>query len=551
MFRNVFTVSLRGYRWAILAWGTVLGIAVLVHYATFAQTFTGTSAAQIRQLVTQFQFFGEAVKVGTPGGFVTFKILGLVPVILGIWTVLVGARITRGAEEQGLLDLLLSTPHSRGAVLTQTLLALGAAIGLIALLLSGWIVFGMATARATVDPARALLAGLNVGLTAFLFGALSLLLAQFMGRPAAAGWAGGLMALSFVVDGTGRAMSGATGLRPLSPLYYYNRNLPLVPGYPVNWAAYVVLAVLALLLAAAAGLIFLRRDVGRTAMADLALRRDHQEAAAVLLAREAGSLWTRDVGRQALRRQGTAMLGWLASLTIFAGYLIAVAKTSERQFQQLLGNSAFIRQLFGGTDIGTNSGFVSVLVFGYLPLLFSIFAGFMAHRWATDLEHGRLELVLGTPHSRRRIILARYGAVALAVTVTALGVWLAIVLFARGIGFTLDTGRVAEASVGMLPLALITASLVFALAGILRPGTALGVMTGFLAVSYLTDLLRTVLSLPGWVVNVSIFRQYGTPLLTGLNWRAFAAMLAIAAALLALSVRQFSIRDVERGVTGT
>lgn len=549
MFRNVFTASLRGYRWAIVAWGVVLGIAVFVHYATFAQTFTGASAAQIRQLMSQFQFFGEAVKIETPGGFVTFKILGLVPVILGIWTVLVGARMTRGAEEQGLLDLLLSTAHSRQSVLTQQILALGAAVGLIALLMSAWVVLGMASARVTVDPARALLASLNVGLTAFLFGALALLLAQFMGRAAAAGWAGGALALSFVVDGTGRAMSGATGLRPLSPFYYYNRNLPLVPGYPVNWVAFAALAALCLLLAVIAGVIFVGRDVGRTVLADLRFSRHHQAAAAVLLTREAGSLWTRDVGRQAVRRQGTAMLGWLASLAIFAGYLIAVAKTSERQLQQLLGNSTFVRQLFGGTAIGTNSGFVSVLIFGYLPLLLAIFAGFMAHRWATDLEHGRLELVLGSPQSRRPIVLARYGAVAIAVTVTTLSVWLAIVLFARVIGFTLDAGRVAEASVGMLPLALITASLVFALAGILRPGTTLGVMAGFLAVSYLTDLLRRALSLPSWVVNVSIFRQYGTPLLIGLNWGAFAAMLAIAAALLAVSVWQFSIRDVERGVT--
>lgn len=551
MFRSVFTKSLRAYRWAILAWGMGLGAVVFAQYATFAQTFASASTAQIQQLVSQFQFFGEAVKVGTPGGFVTFKVLGLLPAVLGIWTVLAGARMTRGEEEGGALDIVLSTPQSRVTVLTQKLLALGAAAGLISLIMSIWIVLGMATAKVTARPVLALLAGLDGALTALVFGALALLLAQFASRAAAAGWAGGIMALCFVIDGVGRAMNSAAGLRPLSPFYYYNRNLPLVPGFAIDWTALAVLGVLCLALAGISTFLFVPRDVGRTVLADITLRRNRAKSPEQVIAREAGNIWTRGIGLQAVRRQGTAMLWWTACLALFAGYLVSVAKSSEKQFEQILGRSAFIRQLFSGTNIGTNSGFVSVLVFGYLPLLLSIFAGFTASRWAADLESGRLELVLGTPQSRWHVILARYVVVVIAVTVTTIGVWLAIILVARGVGFGLDTGRVAEAAVGMLPLALITASLVFALAGIVRPGVIMGAMAAFLAISYLMDLLKTLLSLPAWVVNLSMFRQYGTPILNGLNWNAFLTMVLIAAVVLALGIWRFSSRDVERGVVGS
>jgi ABC-2 type transport system permease protein len=123
-------------------------------------------------------------------------------------------------------------------------------------------------------------------------------------------------------------------------------------------------------------------------------------------------------------------------------------------------------------------------------------------------------------------------------------VWLAIMLVATGTGFAVDVGRVAQASIGMAPLALITASLVFALSRWASPGAGIGIMAIFLAVSYLLELLRSLLKLPGWIVNLSMFHQYGTPIVDGLNWAAFAGMLLIAAVLLGAAVRQFSVADV-------
>jgi len=135
-----------------------------------------------------------------------------------------------------------------------------------------------------------------------------------------------------------------------------------------------------------------------------------------------------------------------------------------------------------------------------------------------------------------------------ATVVATLSIWLAIVVFAQAAGFNMDVGRLAEASLGMLPLALITASLVFALAGLLPPSLVIGIMSAFLAVSFLADLLRNLLNLPDWALNLSMFHQYGSPVLTGLNWGGFAGMLVVAAALLALSGWQFSARDIDRGV---
>ncbi len=550
MFRSIFTKSLRDYRVAIFGWGIGVGLLVYFYYATVLSQLAGTSGSQLQQLAQQFSFFGEVTKANTPGGYITFKIMGTLPLILGIWALLAGSRMTRGEEESAALDILLSTPQSRWSVFAQKALALAAAMGLISLLMSVLILGGMVSAKLSPDPGAALLAAFNGGITAYFFGALALLLAQFMSRGAAAGWTGALMALAFILDGTGRAVQGASGLRPYSPFYYYNRNLPLVPDFPTNWGALALLLALCVVLVGIAAPLFLRRDMGRSALADVTFgsgtRRVEKPAGAVL-AQAGREVWVRDVGLQALRRQGVSMFWWIVSLAIVAGYFVIIAKTTEKQIADLLKTNPAFSQIFGGADVGTNTGFLSVIVFDYIPLVLAIFGGFMAYRWATDLDKGRLELVLSAPQSRWRVALERYAAVVGAVVVATVVICLAILICAAASGFAIDNGRVIQASLGMLPLALITASVVFAISGLLPPIAVISIMTIFLAVSFLTDLLRSVFNLPTWAVNLSIFNAYGTPVLTGLNWAAFAGMLVVAALLLGLGGWQFAHADLDRG----
>jgi ABC-2 type transport system permease protein len=552
VFRSIFTKSLRDYRWAILGWGIGLGLVVYSQYVTYGQLYGSPgSAASLRQVAAQFRFVGDPIALNTPGGYAQFRAMGLVAVFLGIWTVLAGARMTRGEEERGAMDILLATPQSRLRVLGQKTLALAAATGLIGLLIALWILVGMASAKVTVDLGGVVLQGLNVTLVAFVFGMLALLLAQFMDRGTAAGWAGGLLVLFYVLDGAGRAANLSGGIRRLSPFYYFQLSKPLVASYGMNWGAVAVLLVLGVVGFALALPLFLRRDVGRTVQADVLgagrlARPSSVRTSGQVLAGALRDPFVRGIGLQALRRQGPAMLWWVVALAAFSGYLVIVAKTSEKQIADALGSSTFVRQLFSSTNIGTNNGFLALAIFFYIPLVVAIFAGIMANRWATDLDAGQLELVLGSPQSRWRVILERYSTVLVAALAAPLFIWLAILLVAQASGFSLDAGRVAEASFGMLPLELITASLVYALAGLIPSGAIIGIMSAFLGVSFLGETLKTLLDLPDWVLNFSIFHQYGSPLLHGLNWGPFVGMLGVALALLAVGVWQFSMGDIDR-----
>ncbi len=67
----------------------------------------------------------------------------------------------------------------------------------------------------------------------------------------------------------------------------------------------------------------------------------------------------------------------------------------------------------------------------------------------------------------------------------------------------------------------------FALAGLI-PRLAVPILSGLVVVSYLLELLREALKFPGWLTDLSIFHQYGHPIVDGLNWTAQITMLIVA-----------------------
>ncbi len=555
MFRTIWTKTLRDYRFAIFGWGIGIGLllfASLVAYAT--QVDTPAARASLPQIAAQFRFFGDPVEVTTPTGYTTWRVMGLfAPILISIWAVLAGARLVRGEEERGSIDVLLSTPVSRLHLLLEKLGALLVAMLFIGLLIGLLAMAGYASAKLDVDVAGSLLTGLNVSLIGFFFAALALFLSQLLtSRSTAAGLAGALLAVALILDATGRTVDNTAWLQHLSPLYYYNASKPLIADYTsthgANPGAMLLLLGLAVLLIAVSTPLFLRRDIGETALPSWqryasGVQKDRTGQA---LKQAEKDVFIRAISLRALRAHAESIFWWLVGIGFYAIWATSIAKTTEGPLHKLYASVPLINKLFSGQDIATNAGFLALIVFLFLPILVVVFALVEALPWANDLENGRFELLLSTPKPRTRLILERFGAVLIAMLLAPLVIWLGILIAASATAFSVDASKVAAASFGLLPLELIIASLVYLLAGRLRPATVVGVMTAFLAASYFVELLHTLLNVPDWVVSLSIFHQYGSPITDGLNWGAFFAMIGIALVLLALGVVLFNRGDVER-----
>ncbi|HET8840480.1 MAG TPA: ABC transporter permease subunit, partial [Ktedonobacteraceae bacterium] len=515
MFRTIWSKSLRDYRIAIPGWGLGFGLIMLAVFSAADPAIVAAWAT----LASGFRFLAEPYAMNTPEGFVTFRVMELVlPVFLCIWAILAGARLLRGEEEQGSLDLVLATPLPRTRLLLEKVSALILALLLIALLFTLGSLAGEASLKIHVDSGRALLAGLNLSLLAFFFATLTLLISQFtIGRGVAAGWGGGLLVLSVLLDSTGRVVDNAW-VKYLSPFYYYNRSRPFIVSYDSSLASALLLLGLSLLFLVLGAVLFAYRDSGGVVWN---LRRGSARGAIVMerslkhaqreLANKA--IWLRD-----LAAQGFSSFWWIFGVTVYCVWASLLVPSVKKPLEDALKGSPVLGQIFQQYNLLKDADFLGAVLFSFMPLFVLCFAMMLAMRWVGDLDNGRVELVLCTPRSRVRMLLERFGAILLPMLLTCVCIWLAIVITAPVSGLDVDQRNVLAAGASLLPMALIVIGLTYALAGRMRYVAVISIVSFYLLGAYMLEFLKALFSLPEWVMNLSIFHLYGSPITQGMNW---------------------------------
>lgn len=154
-------------------------------------------------------------------------------------------------------------------------------------------------------------------------------------------------------------------------------------------------------------------------------------------------------------------------------------------------------------------------------------------------------MLLSVPQTRWRVILERFSAVFIALVIAPCIAMLTMLLCSRIAGLSLDSGHLAAASFGVLPLELITAAFVYMLAGWLRFGAVVAITSILIALSYFAELLNPFLKLPDWLLSLSIFHQYGNPLMDGPRWESWLILAGIALVFLVLASLRFSRKDIQ------
>jgi ABC-2 type transport system permease protein len=259
---TIFNHSLRRLLWQILGWGITLGLVTL--YLMWIYKPMISQQAQLANLFKAYgqemlSFFGGAADFISPGGYLDFGFFSYMPVVAGIFVILIGSGLLVADEEKGTLDLVLAHPLSRTALFFGQLLAFIAAT--VAILLLTWAGFACGLPLAGLDTTiwKMLLPHLSLLATLFLFGSLNLFLSLILpSRSAAASLSGFLLVASYVVTSLARVNDKLTEINKISPLKYYQG------GHAVNgldWNAFLGALGVSLLFALIAWLLFLRRDI--------------------------------------------------------------------------------------------------------------------------------------------------------------------------------------------------------------------------------------------------------------------------------------------------
>ncbi len=502
---SIFGKTLRDSRRAVLVVGLLAGLVVIASAGALASQFPSVAMRLLllRQTellpVTLRGLLGEPIAIDTLGGFLSWRVINSLPVVLGIWSVLALSGTLAGEASRGSLELVASTPVPRRRIALEKLLAHVVAV-VVAMLMAAaltWIA-GLAFGSLPGDeiPLTAAIAHFALtGLLMLLAGTAAFAAGPALGRGRAAG-------VGFIVLFGGYLIPAYTELSPLieavapiSPFAWTENHRPLAGRS--DWAPVGLLAGTVVVLATTGVVAFDRRDLGGTAR----LR------------------WLRLPGLPAgvrnpfvrqLSDRTAAAIAWGLGIGLHGAVIAASADAFAEGLAQLPQIRALIERLYPGVDITSPSGALQLGFFSFAALLAGLGGAMFAAGWAGDENHRRLQLVLSAPISRVRwAIQSGLGSLAGSAIMAAVAAVLV------GLAVAGQGGDPARPLIGLFVLALYAgavAGIGIAVGGLARADLAAVTAGGVVIWSYLIELIGSILGLPDWFLGLSLNHHLGRPI---------------------------------------
>ncbi|MDO8148010.1 hypothetical protein Q6350_06155 [Isoptericola sp. b515] len=518
---TVLRLQLRTGWKALLAW---IGGLVGTYVATIAAIETSYGTPE--QLATYDATVGSdptmAAINGTPygadtlGGVAANEFAFIAGIAVPLMGLLLVARSTRAAEEDGLLELLRSraigsrAPWVAAMVVTTTALVL-VGLSLVAALLAY-----------DVDLAGAALYGASVTALGLVFAGVAMLAGQLLRRSAGVVAVGvATLLVAFVLRAVGDVEDN--GWKWLSPLAWQQETRPFTDD-PRVWPLLLELGTAAVLVAA--GLVLVgRRDLG----------------SAVVPSRPgpASARWFLTSGPGlALRQHGAALLAWTAG-SVLVGALLGVFTDDIADI--VAANPDLTVTVWPGAAADPTSWYVSFTLVMVMLMAFGASAQVLA-RTRREETRGRLEALLALA-VRRTTWLGTHAAVAVlggALVALAGGAALAVST-ARATG---DDAGTLVATVQFLPAVVAIAALGVALFGLVPRALALV----WVAIAYVAvvETLGETLRMPDAAMEVSPLRAIGALPAEDPSGTGLLVVGAVAVALLIAGLAGFRHRDVPR-----
>jgi ABC-2 type transport system permease protein len=260
----------------------------------------------------------------------------------------------------------------------------------------------------------------------------------------------------------------------------------------------------------------------------------------------------RDVFTKTLWDARRSLLGWaLAIAAVAAMYAAFWPTVNTPEMQQALRNyPEGVLEAFNYDDLTSPAGYLASSVYGLLiPLLVAVFAiAYGTRAVAGDEEAGTLDLLLAHPVGRTRLALERFAALAAALALAGVVLWLAMLAIAGPA--QLEGVTAAEFAAATTQLVLFGAclgALAFAIGTATgRKTLALGASAGVAVLAYLANGVFPQLQGLEWTREVSPWHWYlgGEPLKNGLQTGDALLLLAVTLVLVAAGVWRFNRRDV-------
>ena len=511
-------------------WGAVAAVYVVASSYGYSSTYpTAASRARVASSLGAnaglAALLGPARHLETVAGFTAWRALGVLSVVAAIWGMLLATRLTRGEEDEGRCELLLSGQTTRRGAGAQAVAGLGA--GLIAL----WAVTGLGVAavgsssKVNFSVSASLFFATTIAASAAMFLGVGVLCAQLAPRRRQAnGIAAGVLGASFLIRMAADSGSGLVWLRWATPLGWVEELRPLTGSKSMGL---LPIAVLVFVLGGASVAIAGRRDLGASVLPS----RDTSPPHTALLGGPTGL---------AVRLGRGVAIGWIAGLAVLGLVLGLVAQSASAA----VSGSATIQKAIARLG-GHRSGAATYLGIAFLTsaAIVAFMAAGQVSAARQEESDGHVEHLLVRAVSRRRWLAGRIGLGACitvaASLVTGLAAWAGAATQHSGVGL----GDLTQAGLNIAPPALFVLG-VGALAYGLRPRMASAITYGLVSWSLLIELIASVVKSNRLLLDSSVFAHITPAPAANPNWGAAGWLAGLGLAAAAVGIVAFQRRDL-------
>jgi ABC-2 type transport system permease protein len=461
-------------------------------------------------------FNGPALALDTLGGQVAFQVGAIGLVLVGLMSVLMVSRLTRGEEESGRAELVGSMPVGRHAFLA-------AGVTVVALMdVVVGVLVAVSLLALDLPTAGSLALGLSFTVLGTVFVAVTAVTAQVTeSSRVASGLAGAVLGASYAIRAVGDVGDGA--LSWLSPIGIAQKSRPYAGE---AWWPLLVALALAALLATAAAVLVSHRDFG----GGLVAPRPGPATGSALLGRPVGL---------ALRLERGIAFWWAVAVLLTGVAYGSIANSIED----------FIADSDTMAEMVANAGGAS-LVDAYLAtsmLVLAVIAGGaaiqMALRPRTEEEAGRAGALLATPLGRTRWLWSHL-AVALggSALVMAAGGFGVGATYGLVIGDWTQAPRLVAAAIVQVPAVWVLVGVAAALYGLVPRAAVLA--WALLAWAFVVAMFGALLDLPQWLQDLSPLEHSPAAPARATGVVPLAALLVVAAGFSVVGVAGLRRRDL-------
>lgn len=514
--------ALRRDRVRILVWvGSIVALVALT--AASVREFFPTqadldeAARATQDNAAALALNGPAQGLDTYGGQVAFQVGAFGLAVVALMALLMTARLTRGEEESGRLELLRALPVGRDAPTTAALIVVAAMSVAVGVLVT------LSLLPQDLPATGCLVFGASFTLLGLTFSAVAVAAAQVTENTrVVSGASGAVLGLSFALRAAGDVGDGT--LSWFSPIGWAQKARPFAGDR--WWWPFLLLAAATAALVVTARTLAARRDVGGALVAP----RPGPATAPPGLRRPFGL---------AVRLQRGALVAWTGGMVLTG---VAYGSIADSVDDFVADNEALSEMLARVQGVDLTDAYLATS-FRVLAVMASGFAIAAVLRARSEESSGRAEPILATAVSRpawatSHLAMAAGGSVVL---LAGAGLATGVSYGAIGGGMGKVPGLVG-ASLAYLPAMWVMVGFTAALVGFVP--RASGAAWAGLALCFVVGMLADLLGLPAWVVDLSPFEHVPLMPAAGFSLGPLAALTALAAALTAAGLSGLSRRDI-------